>query len=121
MEPDPQKIDAVCDWDTPRNVSELRSFLGLASYYRHYIYCFADITAPLNNLTNKGVSFVWDNTCQSVFEALKRNLTQAPLLAYPDFSSANQFQLHTDASTTGIGAVLEQGGKVVACASRVLS
>ena len=122
MEPDPQKIAAVHDWAIPRNISELRSFLGLASYYRRYIYQFADIAAPLNNLTNKGVTFMWDNTCQSAFEALKRKLTEVPVLAYPSFSpTANQFQLHTDASATGLGAVLEQGGKVVAYASRTLT
>ena len=122
MEPDPQKIAAVCDWAIPRNISEIRSFLGLASYYRRYIYQFADIAAPLNNLTNKGVTFMWDNNCQSAFEALKRKLTEVPVLAYPSFSlTANQLQLHTDASATGLGAVLEQGGKVVAYAGRTLT
>ena len=95
MEPDPQKVAAVSDWDTPNNVGELRSFLGLASYYRRYIYQFADVAAPLNHLTNKGVHFVWDNNCQLAFETLKKSLTQAPVLAYPNFSSsASQFQLH---------------------------
>ena len=70
MEPDHQKIAAVYDWDIPKNVSELKSFLGLASYYRRYICQFADIAAPLNNLTNKAVSFVWDNNYQSAFECL---------------------------------------------------
>ena len=122
MEPDHQKIAAVCDWDIPKNVSELKSFLGLASYYRRYICQFADIAAPLNNLTNKAVSFVWDNNCQSAFECLKSHLTRVPVLAYPDFSTtASHFQLHTDASATGLGAVLEQGGKVVAYASRTLN
>ena len=122
MEPDPQKVAAIRDWAIPRNISELRSFLGLASYYRRYIYQFADIAAPLNNLTNKGVTFMWDNNYQSAFETLKRKLTEVPVLAYPSFSlTANQFQLHTDASATGLGAVLEQGGKVVAYASRTLT
>ena len=121
MEPDPQKVAAVSDWDIPNNVGELRSFLGLASYYRRYIYQFADVAAPLNHLTNKGVHFVWDNNCQLAFETLKKSLTQAPVLAYPNFSSsASQFQLQTDASAIGLGAILEQGGKVVAYASRTL-
>ena len=122
MEPDLQKVAAVSDWDIPNNVGELRSFLGLASYYRRYIYQFADVAAPLNHLTNKGVHFVWDNNCQLAFETLKKSLTQAPVLAYPNFSSsASQFQLHTDASAIGLGAILEQGGKVVAYASRTLT
>ena len=121
MEPDPQKIAAVSDWEIPNNVGELRSFLGLALYYRRYICQFADVAAPLNHLTNKGVSFIWDNNCQVAFEALKKCLTQSPILAYPNFTTgASQFQLHTDASAIGLGAVLEQCGKVVAYASRTL-
>ena len=115
-------ISAVCDWDTSKNVSELKSSLGLTSYYQCYICQFADIAAPLNNLTNKAVYFVWNNNCQTAFETLKRHLTQAPVLAYPDFSAnASQFRLHTNASATGNGAVLEQDGKVVADASRTLN
>ena len=122
MEPHHKKIAAVCDWDTPRNVSELKSFLGLASYYRYFVCQFADIAAPLNNLTNKTVPFVWDNNCQSAFEGLKSHLTQASALAYPDFSvTASHFQLHTDASATGLGSVLQQSGKVFAYASRTLN
>ena len=118
MEPDPQKIVAVSDWEIPNNVGELWSFLGLASYYRRYIYQFADIAALLNHLTNKGVPFIWDNNCQVAFEALKKCLTQSPILAYPNFtSSASQFQLHADASAIGLGPALEQCGKVVAYAS----
>jgi len=121
MEPDPQKIAAVHDWSVPRNISELRSFLGLASYYRHYIHQFVDISAPLNNLTNKGVPFVWSNNCQSVFETLKRKLTEVPVLVYPDFSPAvSELQLHMNASATGLGAVLKQGGNVIVYASRTL-
>ena len=67
MEPEYHKSAVVCDWDTSKSVSELESFLGLASYYRCYICQFADIAAPLNNLTNKAVSFAWYNKRQSVF------------------------------------------------------
>ena len=122
MEPDTTKISAVCDWPIPTNPTELRSFLGLASYYRRYIYQFADIAAPLYHLTNKGAVFTWDETCQSAFNHLKQKLTHSPVLAYPSFSqSADQFTLLTDASATGIGAVLEQAGHVVAYSSRTLS
>ena len=113
---------AVSDWETPNNVGELWSFFGLASYYRCYIYQFADVAAPLNYLTNKGVPFIWDNNCQVAFEALKKCLTQSPILAYPNFTpTVNQFQLHINASAIGLGAVLEQCSKVVADTSRTLT
>ena len=122
MEPDPSKTSAVCDWPTPSDTSNLRSFLGLASYYRRYIHRFSEIAAPLHQLTNKGVTFKWTESCQLAFNQLKKKLTEAPVLAYPQFNpSAEQFILQTDASATGIGAILEQGGRVVAYASRTLS
>ena len=83
MEPDPQKTSAVRDWPTPVDVSNLRSFLGLASYYRRYIHQFAEIAGPLHHLTNKGVPFIWSGTCQAAFVQLKEKLTQAPVLTYP--------------------------------------
>ena len=122
MEPDPQKVAAVHDWTTPTNVSDLRSFLGLASYYRRYIPRFADIAAPLHHLTEKGATFRWDPACQTAFDTLKEKLTQAPILTYPEFlPSSEPFSLQTDASAVGIGVVLEQAGHVVAYASRSLT
>ena len=122
MSPDPEKISAVHNWPSPTEVGTLRSFLGLASYYRRYIHKFADIAAPLYHLTNKGIPFVWDDACQLAFTTLKTALMKAPILKYPDFSPASkQFQLYTDASATGIGAVLEQCGHVIAYTSRALS
>ena len=122
MGPDPQKVSAVHDWATPTDPAHLRSFLGLASYYRRYISCFANIAAPLYHLTNKSITFRWSSSCQSAFDNLKDALTQAPILKYPDFtSSAKPFHLYTDASATGIGAVLEQSNHVIAYVSRALS
>ena len=122
MKPDPQKISAVKEWNTPTDVSGLRSFLGLASYYRRYIQRFAGIAAPLHHLTSKGVAFHWDTACQSAFEELKVEPTKTPVLAFPDFSqAAAPFHLQTDASARGIGAVLKQDGHVIAYTSRVLS
>ena len=122
MPSDSTKISAVCKWPTPTNSSDLQSFLGLASYYCRYIKYFANIASPLYQLTNKGAVFVWDELCQSAFAQLKQKLTEAPILTYPSFGpSADQFILLTDASATGIGAILEQNEHVVAYASRTLS
>ena len=114
MSPEPQKVSVIHDWAVPTDTTTLKSFLGLASYYRRYIHNFADIAAPLHQLTNKGTAFAWTPACQSSFEQLKYFLTHAPILKYPDFStSAQSFQLYTDASATGIGAVLKQSGHVI--------
>ena len=122
MGPDHLKIAAVEDWPSPSSVSDLRSFLGLASYYRRYVHKFADIAAPLHSLTQKNASFHWDSHCQKAFTSLKASLCQAPVLAFPSLSSsAAPFSLQTDASATGIGAVLEQGGRVIAYASHSLT
>ena len=122
MKPDPAKISAVYEWPQPNNVTNLHSFLGLASYYWRYIHQFANISSPLHQLTTKGTTFQWNDACQTAFVQLKDKLTQAPVLAYPQFGpSADSFLLLTDASATGIGAVLEQSGHVVAYTSRVLS
>ena len=115
MEPDSTKVSAVCDWPIPTNSSELCSFLGLASYYRRYIHRFANIAAPLYQRTTKGAVFTWDEACQLAF-------TQKLSSYFPSFdSSTDQFILMTDASATGIRAILEQGRWVVAHASRTLS
>ena len=120
--PDRGKVQAVKDWPVPSDASEVRQFLGLASYYRRYVLNFANIAAPLHQLTEKGAMYSWTPECDASFNALKKQLTQAPILAYPKFGSgAGQFVLATDASNTGIGAVLEQEGRVVAYASRTLS
>ena len=119
MSPEPQKVSVIRDWSVPADTTALKSFQGLASYYRRYIHNFADLAAPLHQLTNKGTPFVWTSSCQSSFDKLKYFLTRAPILKYLDFStSAQPFQLYTDASAMGIGAVLEQSGHVIAYASR---
>ena len=102
--------------------SEVRRFLGLASYYRRYILHFADISKPLNSLTQKDVSFKWSNECAHAFNELKSKLITAPILCYPQFhQNASQFVLQTDASAAGLGVVLEQDGHVIAYASRTLN
>jgi len=83
VEADPSKVAAIVDWPAPRDVGEVRSFAGLASYYRNFVPNFGTIAAPLIDLTKKGVPFIWDEKCRSAFELLKRKLTTAPVLAAP--------------------------------------
>ena len=103
---DPQKIEAVRSYPTPTDLKHLRSFLGLASYYRRFIANFAKIAHPLHALTRKDTPFLWDSTCQQAFENLKQCLIAAPVLAFPNFDSP--FLMETDASGIGLGAVLAQ-------------
>ena len=120
---DPSKISAVKDWETPTSVAEVRSFLGLASYYRKFVEGFATIASPLHDLLRKNTKFVWTDTCQEAFSTLKERLTRAPVLAYPEGEGI--FVLDTDASGYGIGAVLSQvqegQEKVIAYASKALN
>ena len=98
---------------------QIRQFVGLASYYRQYIQCLAEISKPL---TQKNVPFVWSDKCNVAFKELKTQLLQVPVSTYTRLGyGASQFVLRTDASAYGIGAVLEQDGLVVAYISRALS
>ena len=120
---DPTKTEWVKEWPTPCKLTDVRSFLGLCSYYRKFIADFAHVAEPLLWLTRKNMKFLWTDECCRAFEELKRKLTTAPVLAYPEFNIP--FVLDTDASDIGIGAVLSQvhDGKerVIAYASRTLS
>ena len=106
IEADPGKIESVTKWPTPSNVTDVRSFLGLCSYYRKFIEGFSEIAGPLNKLTQKKQPFIWNDECTEAFEKLKQRLTSAPILAYPDPSL--DFILDTDACNISIGAVLSQ-------------
>ena len=75
---DPAKIEAIISWKPPRNVTEVRSFLGLSRYYRRFINGFSIIASPLAKLLQKGVKFEWDDKCQSSFDQLKKILVEAP-------------------------------------------
>ena len=122
MSPDPAKVQVVKEWPAPTNITEVRQFLGLASYYRCYILHFSDIAAPLNSLTQKGAEFAWTPECVNAFQTLKQHLIDAPVLSYPCFDpQASTFVLQTDASAVGLGAVLEQDGHVIAYVSRSLT
>ena len=113
---DPGKVRVVQDFPTPTNLKQLRTFLGLANYYRRFIKGFAHIARPLNVLTKKGVKFSWTQSCDDAFDKLKRALVSAPILVYPDFKEP--FLLFVDASSTGIGFTLAQNqhGKEVVIA-----
>jgi hypothetical protein len=138
---DPDLIKDIQDWKQPDSVKQLRSFMGLASYYRRFVNGFASIATPLHNLlggtkkrkknkqadqkkplTDDEFRKRWDDHCDQAFEELKKKLTTSPVLAYPDFKQP--FILETDASLQGLGAVLSQvqDGKqvVIAYASRGL-
>lgn len=115
---DPSKIQAVAEWSTPGTVKELRSFLGLAGYYRRFVKHFGLIARPLQALLKKGALFVWTSEHEAAFQALKDALITAPVLALPNFSLP--FCLETDASAVGVGAVLMQAGHPVAYLSKAL-
>ena len=104
--PNPKRVSAVADFPVPASVTQVRQFVGLTSYYRRFIKNFAKTAAPLHNLTRKDVEFCWTVQCQDAFDALKRRLTEAPVLVYPNFNFG--FILETDASYQGLGAVLSQ-------------
>lgn len=120
---EPDKISAVENWPVPESVSDVRSFLGIASYYRKFIADFSNIAFPLTQLTRKDKRFEWTDDCQISFMTLKRALTAAPILAYP--TRNDKFILDTDASNFGVGAVLSQiqdgEEKVIAYGSKTLS
>ena len=120
---DPAKIEAVKQWPVPSRVTDVRSFLGLASYYRRFIQDFAEIAAPLHRLTAKTTEkFKWTPECDRAFRVLKEKLVSAPVLAFPCFGE--EFVVDCDASDYGLGAVISQrqdgDEKVIAYASRVL-
>ena len=121
--PDPSLLASIRDILPLTTAKEVRSFLGLAGYYRRYVKGFAAIAAPLHALTRKDALFHWSEDCQTAFDQLKARLTTSPITAFPDFSQA--FRLYTDASTAGLGAILAQvrEGKerIICCASRALN
>ena len=133
VETDPTKVIAVAQWQPPKTLKELRSFLGMASYYRRFVHNLASIASPLHKLVgeagggknknkNAPIETSWTAEHQKAFEMLKEKLVQSPTLAYPDFSKP--FLLEIDASNLGLGAVLyqDQNGtrRVIAFASRGL-
>ena len=112
------KVEAVIEWKQPECPTEVRSFLGLARYYRGFIKDFSKIVGPLTNLTKKHDKFIWDAKCEASFQELKKQLTIAPVLISP--SGKNGFVVYTNASKEVLECVLMQNGGVIAYASRKL-
>ncbi|KAD7476918.1 hypothetical protein E3N88_00054 [Mikania micrantha] len=115
---DPAKIEAIKNWDVPTTPTEIRSFLGLAGYYRRFISNFSKIALPLTKLTQKSEPFVWTQKQEEAFQTLKQRLCNAPILTLPEGS--DDFVVYCDASHQGLGCVLMQRDKVIAYASRQL-
>ncbi len=110
---DHHKVKTILDWEPPRSVSSLKSFLGLASYYRKFIKNFAKITTPLTNLLKKSLeTYEWDEARNEAFETLKGILVKAHVLKLPDFDK--DFEIHTHASNFAIRGILVQDGRLVA-------
>jgi len=120
---DPEKVQAMTQWPRPTNVRQIRQFVGLASWYRRFIPEFSTTAAPLTRLTRKNAHWRWGEDEERAFTTLKKSLASSPILACPDFK--RRFVLQTDASSTGLGAVLtqhfEEGERVIAYASRTLN
>ena len=120
---DPEKVRVIKEWPVPEDESQLKAFLGTASYYRQFVPNYAAIAAPLHRASQKGERFRWTVQCEEAFASIKRKLTNAPILAFPQLDEP--FILDTDASDKGLGAVLSQvqGGneRVIAYAARALS
>ncbi|GJX65259.1 putative nucleotidyltransferase, ribonuclease H [Tanacetum coccineum] len=115
---DPSKIEAVKSWKAPTTPSKVRSFLGLAGYYRRFIKNFSKIAKPLTSLTQKNQKYEWGEKQEEAFQTLKDNLCNAPILSLPD--GVEDFVVYCDASNQGLGCVLMQRDKVIAYASRQL-
>jgi len=115
---DPKKIKAIQEWPTQQNVGDVRSFHNLESFYKRFVPNFSSLASPLNELVKKSTPFCWTEKQDQAFKRLKAQLTNAPILALPNF--AKIFELECDASGVGIGVVLLQGGHPIAYFSEKL-
>ena len=115
---DPTKVVTMTNWVAPTTVGEIRSFLGLAGYYRRFIENFSKIAKPMTELLKKDTKFKWTEECEASFQELKKRLVTSPVLILPD--QTKDYEVYCDASRRGLGAVLMQEGRVVSYASRQL-
>lgn len=123
LHPDPDKVEAIINVSSPKNINEIRRFIGTASWYRRFIPNFSSIMAPLTRLTQKSVKWNWSKECEDSFRILKEKLISSPILTCPDFNRT--FILQCDSSSYGIGCCLVQefpeGEKVICFLSRSLT
>ena len=104
IKPDPAKVKAIAEYPQPRDIKELRSFIGLASYYRRFLRNFSQIASPLNRLLEKKVAYVWDKECEKAFTKVKYSLSNDIVVCFPDYT--RPFVVAADASNVAIGAVI---------------
>ena len=114
----PSRVQEVMDWKPPTSVHQIRSFLGLAGYYRRFIPDFSRIAKPMTELLKKCVKYNWDAKCDEAFHTLRAHLTTVLVLAQPD--NSKPYDVYCDALGTGLGCVLMQENRVIAHASRAL-
>ena len=120
VKPTKEKVQTIQEWPIPQCVKDVRSFLGLANFYRRFVSKFADIAAPLTALTTNKATFLWQSIHQQAFEQLKQALISPPVIAYP--TPQDKFILTTDASDVGLGAILStEQGTVIEYASQILT
>lgn len=115
---DSVKVEAVTEWKQLENLTEVRSFLGLAGYYHRFIKDFLKLGGPLTELTKKHCKFIWNAKCEMGFQELKKRVTRTPVPAL--LNGNKNFIVYTDASRERLGCVLMQNGHVIAFASRKL-
>jgi hypothetical protein len=101
---DPEKIEAIREWSTSKNVTEVRSFMGLSSYYKRFIAWFSRIAHPITSFQRKGKKFQWTEECERSFQKLKQLLTNVPILRIADLNE--DFMVFIDACKEGLGGVL---------------
>jgi hypothetical protein len=116
---DHDKIRSIMEWPTPKDVSNIRSFMGLAGYYRISIKGFSKIGCPITSLHKKGYKFTWTEECEERFQSMEHLLTHAPMLKIVD--PKNEFLVWIDAYKEGLGGVFMQGGSVVYYESKKLN
>ncbi|KAL0038535.1 hypothetical protein WJX77_009904 [Trebouxia sp. C0004] len=119
VKPDPRKVQSVVDWPTPTCLRKVLQFLGLTNFFIKFVQGYANLTQPLTDLSKKDAQFDWTPSCNSAFRALKRALTTAPVLAFPD--PDKPFELECDASGFGLGAVLLREGRPLGYYSRKMT
>jgi hypothetical protein len=118
IEVDEEKVKAIQDWPTPKTVSDVRSFHGLASFYGRFVQDFSSIATPLTEIVKKEVGFKWGEAQQKAFDTSKGKLTSAPILSLPDFNKT--FEIECDAFGMAIGAIRMQEKKSIAYFSEKL-